>query len=212
MLSRARIILLTFLFVYTCTSIYPCNCETSLPKISREETETYTLIFTGYVKKLYVVEKESGKEFFAEFVVSQPFKGLVPRDIKIAYDGITSCQMRFLPGDEWLLYVKKDSVNKKWWVNYCERSRRYAEPGEEDEYTVYSGMTLDEELRFLGKNYASGQIVGEDTLTMIEEENKIVIDSRRDVHYGTPREKIILLICSLAAMIIIYWIIKRFVK
>jgi hypothetical protein len=212
MLKIKHKVVLVFILISDMGFSMACNCETTLPEISREETEQYSLIFTGYVKNLYVLRDKPATEYYAEFVVNKPFKGLVPRDIKIFYDGSTSCQMHFLPGDEWLLYVKKDSVDKKWTVNYCERSRRYAEPGEEDQYTIYSGMTLEEELKFLETNYASGQVVGEDTLTMIEEEDKIVIDSRRDVNYGTPRQKIILLACSLLGMIIIYFIIRKFVK
>ena len=196
-------------FVYCIFMLaYPCNCETNLPKISRDETEKYTVIFTGFIKKLHFKEKDN----YAEFVVETPYKGLVPRDIKVWYDGVSSCKMPFLPNDKWLIYAKMDSVKKKWTVNYCERSRKYPEPDETDDYTIYSGITLDEELKFLELNYTSGQIVGEDTLTKIQEDNMIVIDSRREQHYGTPQEKIILLICSLAAMIIIYFILRRFVK
>lgn len=196
---------IAFLFI---TAVYCCNCETNLPPLSREETDPYDLIFTGYVNNVH----EQNNEWYAEFVVEQPFKGLIPRDIKILYDGTTSCQMHFLKGDQWLIYAKMDAVKKKWTVNYCERSRKFPEPDEEDQYTIYSGKTLDEELAFLSKNYNTGQIVGEDTLTMIEKENKIVVDSQRDMNYGSPRQKIILLICSLAGMIIVYLIIKKFVK
>lgn len=188
--------------------IFPCNCPTTLPKISREETDLYTVIFTGYIKKLYH-EKDGD---YAEFVVNTPYKGLVPRDIKITYDNITTCKMPFFPGDEWLIYSKKDSVNKRWTVNFCDRSRKFPEGDETDEYTIYGGMTLDEELGFLSKNYATGQLVGEDTLTMIEDDKKIVVGVERDQNFGTPRQKLILLICSLAGMIIIYLVIKRFVK
>lgn len=187
---------------------YACNCETTLAPISKTETDKYALIFTGYVNDIH----EQNKEWYAEFVVDRPFKGLIPRDIKILYDGTTSCQMHFLKGDQWLIYAKMDSVKRKWTVNYCERSRKFPEPDEEDQYTIYSGKTLDEELSFLAKNYNTGQIVGEDTLTMIEKENKIVVDSQRNMNYGSPRQKIILLICSLAGMIIVYLIIKKFVK
>lgn len=196
---------LSFIFA---TVVYCCNCENTLPPLSREETEKYDLIFTGFVNNIH----EQNNEWYAEFVVEQPFKGLIPRDIKILYDGTTSCQMHFLKGDQWLIYAKMDSVKRKWTVNYCERSRKFPEPDEEDQYTIYSGKTLDEELSFLAKNYNTGQIVGEDTLTMIEKENKIVVDSQRNMNYGSPRQKIILLICSLAGMIIVYLIIKKFVK
>ena len=201
-------LLFMLLFCGILISGYSCNCETNLPKISREETDPYTVVFSGYIKKLH----HQGNDNYAEFVVSTPYKGLVPRDIKISYDALTSCKMPFFPGDQWLIYAKKDTVNKKWLVNFCERSRKFPEGDEMDDYTIYSGITLEEELKFLELNYTSGQIVGQDTLTMIIEQKKIVIDSSRDMNYGTPREKIILLICSLAAMIIIYLIIKKFVK
>ncbi len=206
MLKKIGVLLLAFCFTHVL--IFSCNCETTLAKISKEETDQYAVIFTGYIKKLIHQDQDN----YAEFVVNTPFKGLVPRDIKISYDALSSCKMPFFPGDEWLIYAKKDSVNKKWMVNYCERSRKFPEGDETDDYTVYSGITLQEELKFLSQNYSTGQTVGEDTLTMIQEDNKIVIDSRRDDNYGSPRQKIILLICSLAGMIIIYLIIKRFVK
>jgi hypothetical protein len=206
MLSRA--VILVFVFLGTQMLAFSCNCETMLPKISKEETDVYTVIFTGYIKKLIHQDADN----YAEFVVNVPYKGLVPRNIKIYYDGTTSCKMPFFPGDEWLIYAKKDSIQKKWTVNYCERSRKFPEGDEMDDYTVYSGMPLEEELQFLDKHYSSGQTVGEDTLSMLEEDNKIIIDSRRDDNYGTPRQKIILLICSLAGMIVIYLVIKKFVK
>ena len=192
----------------TLNYVLACNCETNLPKISREQTDQYDLIFSGYIKRII----HQPNEDYAEFVVGVPYKGLIPRDIKIGYDNATSCKMPFFPGDEWLIYAKKDSINKKWLVNYCERSRKFPGGDEMDDYTIYSGVTLNEELAFLEMSYNNGQIVGEDTLTMIQEDKKIVIDARRDDNYGTPREKIILLACSLAGMIIIYLIIKRFVR
>jgi len=195
-------------FIFFGSLIFPCNCETILPKISKEETDQYTVIFSGFIKK--IIHQPDGD--FAEFVVNVPYKGLIPRDIKISYDNSTSCKMEFFPGDEWLIYSKKDSVNKKWTVNFCDRSRKYPEGDETDNYTIYSGMTIDEEIRFLAKTYSSGQTVGEDTLTMIEEDKKIVVDVNRQQNLGTPKEKLILLICSLTGMIIIYLIIKKFVK
>lgn len=196
MLGRTGLFL--WLFFGIRALVFSCNCETMLPKISKEETDGYTVIFSGYIKKLIHQEADN----YAEFVVNVPYKGLVPRDIKIYYDGVTSCKMPFFPGDEWLIYAKKDSVHKRWTVNYCERSRKFPEGDELDDYTVYSGMKLEDELEFLAKNYSSGQTVGEDTLTMIEEDKKIVIDSRRDDNYGTPRQKIILLIRKSYALLV----------
>jgi len=187
---------------------FACNCETNLPKISKEETDKYSLIFTGYIRRL--IHQENGD--FAEFTVDIPYKGLVPRDIKVSYDNVTSCKMPFYEGDQWLIYARRDSITKIWSVNYCERNRKFPEGDEIDNYTVYSGITLKEELNFLARNYSTGQVVGQDTITMIEDEKKIVIDARRDMDHGTPRQRIILLICSLAGMIIIYFIIRRFLK
>jgi len=198
-----------FLILQSCVNLIAgCNCETMLDPISKPETDKYSVIFTGYIKKLY--HQENGD--FAEFVVSNPYKGLVPRNIHIAYDNVTSCKMPFFPGDEWLIYAKKDSVNKKWTVNYCERSRKFPEGDETDDYTVYSGITIDEEIYFLSKTYPSGQVVGEDTLTMIEEDKRVVVNVERDQNFGTPKQKLILLICSLGGMILIYWIIRKFLK
>lgn len=182
-----------------------CNCKDQLPKISKAQTDEYDIVFHGYIKKLI----HQTVDDYAEFVVSTPYKGLVPRDVKIFYDARTSCQMPFFPGDEWLIYAQKDSANKRWKVDYCERSRKFPEGDELDEYTVFTGNTLQEELSFLDKNYSNGQIVGEDTLTQIEEKNITVIDAHRHDNYGTPREKIILLICSLAGMIVIYLVMRK---
>src|SRR5688572_22690124 len=203
-----RWILIGMLCATTNLVSFACNCETTLPKISKEETDKYNLIFTGYIKRL--VHQSNGD--FAEFTVDIPYKGLVPRDIKISYDALTSCKMPFYEGDQWLIYAKKDSVTKRWRVDFCERNRKFPEGDETDEYTVYSGMTLQEELNFLAMNYSTGQVVGQDTITMIEEEKKIVIDARREMDHGTPRQRIILLICSLAGMIIIYFIIRKLLK
>src|SRR5688572_1064345 len=183
---------------------HACNCKDPLKKISKDQTDQYDVVFHGYIKKL--IHQDSAD--FAEFVVSTPYKGLVPRDIKISYDAKTSCQMPFFPGDEWLIYAKKDSLNKQWKVEYCERSRKFPEGDEMDNYTVFSGNTLQQELDFLEMNYSNGQIVGEDTLTMIDEKNITVIDAHRADNYGTPRQKIILLICSLAGMILIYAVMR----
>ena len=202
------IVLLTPLAGWTQEFAQACNCKDQLKKISKEQTDQYNVVFHGYIKQLIHQDTDD----YAEFVVSTPYKGLVPRDIKIYYDSRTSCQMPFFPGDEWLIYAKKDSANKRWTVNYCERSRKYPEGDEMDNYTVYSGNTLQEELDFLEINYSNGQIVGEDTLTQIEEKDIKVIDARREDNYGTPKQKIILLICSLAGMIIVYLIIRKFLK
>jgi hypothetical protein len=204
---RWLVILVIVLFPFTGFAqefAQACNCKNQLKEISKEQTDQYDVVFHGYIKQLIHQDKED----YAEFVVSTPYKGLVPRDIKIFYDSRTSCQMPFFPGDEWLIYAKKDSAHKRWTVDYCERSRKFPEGDDMDYYTVYSGNTLQEELDFLEINYSNGQIVGEDTLTMIEEKDIKVIDAHRADNYGTPREKIILLICSLAGMIVIYFIMR----
>jgi hypothetical protein len=81
---------------------------------------------------------------------------------------------------------------------------------ENDEYTIYTQMTWEEEILFLEKNFPKKDFSTREVVK--EADNKKVIDATRPLEHATNREKIILVLVSFVGMLIIYFIVKKVLK
>lgn len=184
-----------------------CNCPNFLPKLTKEETDKYEIIFKG---KITDIQDENNK-FSAKFKILEPLKGLIPDGIVISYDGLTSCAMPFDVNDTWLIYANKDSITHSYWtVNFCDRSRKFLNESDTiDMYTVYSGITMKEEYEFIRSNYPTGQVLSADSINMIEQKDLTVIDARRDLNHASPTMKFVLIGVSIVVLVAIYLLLKK---
>jgi len=185
-----------------------CDCGEQLPEFTKEETEKYGLIFIGTIDSLQDKE-QNGTAWFRGLEL---YRGLATPRIAIRYDNYTSCRMSFREGQTWMIYAVKDSVTSQWTVSYCSRSRRLPEQGETDEYTIYSNLTYEEEKKFLASIYPRRDFIPQETINEIDKEDKTVIDSNRELIHATGRQKIFLILGSVAGLVLIYLVVKKWLK
>jgi len=204
-----RLLLLALVFlILNFKFSFACDCGEQLPEFSKEETEKYGLIFIGTVDSIQPGERNG----LAWFHGKELYKGLATPVIAIQFDNYTSCRVPFEAGETWMIYAVKDSVNSRWTVTYCSRSRKYPSQGEVDEYTVYSNLTFEEERKFLTAIYPPKDFIPQNTIDDISENNKTVIDSNRNLMHADNRQKLLLIAASVIGMVLIYLVVKKWLK
>lgn len=188
-------------------SVLACDCGKLLPPLDKAATDSFQVITVARVLQL-----EPGKTTgVATFEGISLYKGIISSPFQVIYDCITTCKMPFEVGDVWLLYLKKNNQGN-YTVHYCERSRKKALPGEEDEYIIYSQMTWDEEVLFLEKNFPKKDFVNVNMVHEIDRSGKTVIDASRPLDHATDKQKIFLIVVSVFGMALIYFVVKKWLK
>lgn len=188
-------------------SVIACNCNGVLPPISYEETEQFDLIAVG---KITAVRTANATENLAEVAGYSLYKGVIAETFQVYFASNTSCLIPFLEQEYWLIYAKKDSLNpQKYVVNYCERTRKWVKSNTNDEYIISSGMTYMEEIAFLEKNYPKKDFFTEAQIGEIQDKNQREITADRRLEQASPTQKIIILITSIIAFIVIYIIVRK---
>lgn len=203
-----RSIFLNILFVLLGSySVFACDCGQLLPPLNKAATDSFQVITVARL-----VQLEPGKTTgVATFEGMTLYKGIISSPFQVIYDCITTCKMPFEVGDIWLLYLKKNNQGS-YTVHYCERSRKKALAGEEDEYTIYSQMTWDEEILFLEKNFPKKDFVNVNMVHEIDHSGKTVIDASRPLDHATDHQKIFLILVSVFGMALIYFVVKKWLK
>ncbi|MCX7743544.1 MAG: hypothetical protein N2167_03165 [Flavobacteriales bacterium] len=203
-----RRIILNILFVLLGSySLLACDCGQLLPPLNKAATDSFQVITVARVVKL-----EPGKNTgVATFEGITLYKGIISSPFQVNYDCITTCKMPFEVGAIWLLYIKKNNTGD-FTVHYCERNRKKIPAGEEDEYTIYSQMSWDEEILFLEKNFPKKDFVNASMVNEIDSTGKTVIDASRPLAHASDRQKVFLIVISVLGMLLIYLAIKKWIK
>lgn len=187
--------------------VMACDCGQLLPPLNKAATDSFQVITVARL-----VQLEPGKiTGVATFEGVTLYKGIIPSHFQVIYDCITTCKMPFEVGDIWLLYLKKNNQGN-YTVHYCERSRRKPLSGEEDEYTIYSQMTWDEEILFLEKNFPKKDFVNANMVNEIDSTGKTLIDASRPLEHASDRQKVFLIVISLISVGVIYYITKKILR
>lgn len=189
-----------------------CDCPIHPGKLTKTKTDSFDVIMRGKVSLPFPC---SGKESQTRFEGLELFKGKgIPRVIEITHDCQSACRMPFEKEQEWLLFLKLDSVNGKanFKVTYCERSRVKPSKVQDDEHTLYNEMSYVEELDWLRQNMLPVYFLEPEEVEAVIKQDLTIIDQNRNIRYANNTEKIMIVIGSFLFMIVLIWIMRRFLK
>jgi hypothetical protein len=197
-MRRYLLLILCFAFTYC----YSCECP-PLEPVSKKISDNYDVVFYGRVDS--IIPCSNSGIGTAYFTIISLYKGSAEQKVAIDYDCTSSCMMSFLKGEEWLVYATYQHFDLLT-VNICGHSRKKSLEGSADFYQVASGRTFEQENEFLEITFGSQPFSSHNKLN----------DQQRELqpHNEQPSSvnKLILLIVSLAVMLIIYFISKKFFK
>lgn len=179
--------------------VLACDCA-SFPPLKKElfTANPKQLVFRGKVMQVL----DCNDIGTCIFEVNEIFSGKSKRHLTAVYDcSSEACQMNFTPGEEWLVYGEYMQVEKIK-IEFCSRSRKIsATPNDESEKIAF-GYTVAEELDWLRSSLGNSEIQPDD-------ENRILAHRNEK---PAPTEKIILLVISMAAVIGIILLTKKFLR
>lgn len=161
------------------------------------ECDKYEIIFKGRIDSVKPCENNSGEAFFR---IDELYKGNVTQYFKVLFKCDEPCAVQFNPGEEWIIYTRYKQVNNAM-MDWCSRSRKYFKVENQDFYKVNYGNDYDDEVEFLRKNLGLHRVAS----------GSKNISEKRNIKPST-NQSIIILICSLAAIILFYWLFNKFFK
>jgi hypothetical protein len=188
-----NLIILFFSFNFSYT--YACQCP--LSRLSLEECNKYEIIFKGKILEVVDCKDKFGE---AIFEVQELYKGHATEKFKVLFECDVECAQKFSPGDEWIIYSRYKQIdNAK--MDWCSRSRKFFKIDKEDFYTVTYGNDYYDELKFLREKLGQHRLLVE---------NKMKSGNRNDL--PDRSQTVIILLCSLAGIILFYYLFNRFTK
>lgn len=186
--------IITILFVLTSKFIFACQCPVT--ELSEKELNKYDLIFKGKIQSI-TLNKERSE---AMFLVEELYKGNTAASFKILFNDLDNCKLELREGDEWIIYTSYHQVdNAK--LDFCSRSRKYFSVDKEDFFAVTTGISFDEELRFLQTKLGLHKLLKDNPNKV---ENRNIIPS--------SNQFILIIICSIAGVLMIYVIVNKLFK
>jgi len=183
-----------FLFFAGISRFYACQCP--LSSLTNKELEKYDIIFKGSIKTIELNKSKS----FAVFTVSELYKGIISQDFKVLFDDEDACKLELRVGDEWIIYSNYYQVNNAK-LNFCSRSRKYIKNIKEDFFAETTGISYDEELRYLQTNLGKHKLLRKEIKTF---ENRNIIPN--------SKQFIIIILCSIIGLIAFYKAFNIFFK
>ena len=178
------------------TSYTSLACQCPLSTLNEKEIAKYEIIFRGSVKSIKLNKLNSE----AIFTVAELYKGVIAQDFKIYFNNDDPCKLELRVGDEWIIYANYFQVNNAK-LDYCSRSRFYIRNIKEDFFTETTGISFDEELRYLQSNLGLHKLLKKD-LNNVENRNII----------PNTNQLITTLFCSILGVIGFYIIVNRLFK
>jgi len=134
-------LLLILLIVFSEIS-FACQCP--LTQLNEKELQKYEIIFKGKISSIKLNKEKSE----AIFNINELYKGIAGEQFKVLFDDLDVCKLELRVGDEWIIYSNYLQIdNAK--LDFCSRSRKYIKNVNEDYYAETTGISYDEELRYL---------------------------------------------------------------
>ena len=181
-----------FLFYYTSKA-----CQCPFTSLSLKECSKYEIIFKGRIDSVRNCDSNFGEAFFA---IDELYKGNATKQFKVLFDCNEECAMKFNVGEEWIIYSRYKQIgNAK--MDWCSRSRKYFKIDKQDFYAETYGNNYNDEVVFLREKLGLHR-----TLT----ETKNAAENRNERPSGTAT--IVILLCSLTALILFYWLFNKYFK
>lgn len=192
-----------------------CDCPEHPGRLTVKKTEAFDLIFLGRVDSLLPCQPSSRKAL-AFFTVKRLYKGRnIPPFVMVEYPCAGACRFDFHLGDMWLLYAHHTPTASSviFSVHPCERSRPVPRHPSEDDYTLYNEMTFAEETLFMRKHLQPAFILPDTSVARLARKGQVkAIDQNRSIIFATDRQKLLLLLASLAAFIFLWLLTRRWFR
>lgn len=184
------------LLLVLCRSVATA-CECPLTSLGRAECDKYELIFKGKVLSVVTCDHKFGE---ALFEIQELYKGNSTKTFKVLFECNVTCASEFRAGEEWIIYTRYKQIGNAM-MDWCSRSRKYFHNEPEDFYTVTYGNDYYEEAKFLKDSLGLHRFLKTE-LASVEGRNLI------------PEKGLtaLLFICSLAFIILFYWLFNKFFK
>ena len=164
--------------------------------MNEKEIAKYEIIFKGYVKSIKLNKSNSE----AIFTISELYKGVIAQDFKVLFNDEDPCKLQLRVGDEWIIYTAYYQVDKAK-LDFCSRSRYYIKNIKEDFFTETTGISYDEELRYLQSNLGLHKLLKGNPNKV---ENRNIIPNSNQL--------IIYLLASILGVVIFYILINKLFK
>lgn len=188
------IVLISFFYP---TWFYSQACECPLSSLSKAECNKYEIIFKGKVLSVKDCDNKFGE---ALFELDELYKGNATKQFKVLFECSKQCGTRFNVGEEWVIYSRYKQLENAL-MDWCSRSRKYFKIDKQDFYKDSYGNDYYDEVKFLRDSLGLHRLLS-DNPTRTE---------GRNARPGTTQFAIIL-ICSLAVLILFYYLFNRFFK
>jgi hypothetical protein len=120
--------------------------------------------------------------------------------LKVIFNNDYVCKLELRKGDDCIIYSNYNQIdNAK--LDFCSRSRLYIKNIKEDFFAVNTGISYDEELKYLQTNLGLHKLL-KNNPNKTENRNKL----------PTNNQFIIILLCSMAGLIFFIWLVGKFLK
>lgn len=187
---------LTIIFLFILTSKLSIACQCPLTSLSDKELVKYDIIFKGSIKSIKL-NKETSE---AIFTISELYKGIIAQDFKIIFNDEDVCKLELRVGDEWIIYTNYHQIdNAK--LDFCSRSRKYIKNIKEDFFAETTGISYDEEQRYLQTNFGLHKLL---------KKNPNIVENRNII--PSTNQFVIFLICSVLGLLLFYWLFNKLFK
>jgi len=184
------------IFLFTISTKITLACQCPLTNLNEKEIAKYEIIFKGSIKSIKLNTTKSE----AIFTVSELYKGVIAQDFKLFFDDKDPCKLQLRVGEEWIIYANYHQVdNAK--LDYCSRSRYYIKNINEDFFTETTGISYDEEIRYLQSNLGLHKLLKDNPN---KTENRNIIPNTNQL--------IITLLFSIIGVIGFYVIVNKLFK
>ena len=194
MFVQMRTLFLTILIILISKLSFACQCPVTA--LNDAEINKYDIIFKGKISSV-ILKKESSE---AIFTVDELYRGNLSQNFKVYFDDTDPCKLELRAGDEWIIYTNYKQIDNAR-LDFCSRSRKFIKNIKEDFFAVTTGVSYDEEMRFLQTKLGLHKLL-KDNPNRVENRNQI----------PNKNQFIIILICSLLGIIAFYWLIKKLLK
>ncbi len=187
---------LLLIFILLSENIFACDCP-PLAKPDSSVFAKYDAIFRGRI----IARSPDKAETFVIFKVIDVFKGVVGEEIELLDDRSSDCALNFDAGQEWIIYADYRKFGKLG-ADMCSHSRMMPANDTPDVYAVSHHMSYGREITVLE------QALGKRDFYK-KEENPL---EKRDLIKPSGWGMILLVIISVAALAIIYFLVNKFLK
>lgn len=190
-----------FLLLFSKT-LFACECPTLQP-ISKELSSAYNVIFFGKVDSVSSANEKGTST--AYFTINELYKGNVQQHIEVNFDATSECMMSFSKDEQWLMYCTYHMFDVLT-VNICGHSRKLFQDATEDFYQLAAQRTFEEEKLLLQTSLTI------QPFAQNNEMNQQQMDFRPHNDQPSGTNKLLLLLVSFAAMLIVYFITRKKIK